>query len=62
MKKAQCHRCKEKGKVSYYEYEETRVGGYDGAFSPLVRGTYNFYKCPECGAIMADPADWPIRR
>lgn len=44
----------------YYEYEETRMGGYDGAWSPLVRGEYHFYKCPH-GCRMADSATDPIR-
>jgi len=44
----------------HYVYDETRVGGYNGAFSPLIRGTYHFYKCPK-GCIMADSADDEIR-
>ena len=62
MRKARCYRCKQQDKESYYKYVETRMGGYNGAFSPLVRGEYHFYKCPECGARMADSSKIPIRR
>lgn len=61
MRKAQCYRCRKQGKISYYEFQETRMGGYDGAWSPLVRGEYHFYKCPECGARMAEPSHMEIR-
>ena len=61
MKKARCYRCKQQGKVSYYEYETTRMGGYEGAFSSLLPGEYHFYQCPECGARMADPSYMQIR-
>jgi len=43
-----------------YKYKETRMGGYDGAFSPLIRGEYHFYECPH-GCKMADPATEQIR-
>lgn len=44
----------------HYEYKETRIGGYNGAFSPLIRGEYHFYECPH-GCIMADSAKDEIR-
>lgn len=53
--KIRCRKCNE-----YYEYVETREGGYDGAFSMLVRGHYHFYKCP-CGGVFVEPSHLPIR-
>ncbi len=54
-RKAKCHKHNE-----YYEYKETRMGGYNGAWSPLVRGEYHFYYCPH-GCKFAEDSRRPIR-
>lgn len=44
----------------YYEYVETRIGGYNGAWSSLVHGEYHFYRCSH-GCIFAEDSKEPIR-